>query len=1366
MSFLKCNLLVIFLAFAFTNQAQKAVIPHTSPVIKFTENLGQWKEVVLFKAMIPGGAMFIERDGVTYSFYDHAKLRRMHTGSIMKGVDKDFTLKGHLYKMKFVDANPAAQVDKRQQNADYENFFLDNDPSKWKSNVKSYRQIFLRDIYPGIDYELLAAANSAKYNFYVKPGADPSGIRMRYDGAEQLSVKNNRLFVKSSVNLLTEEKPYAWQNINGEIKEVKCHFVLRDNVVSFSFPQGYDKNHELVIDPVLVFSAQIGTAADNFGMTATFDPQGNLYSAGVVYDPGYPTTLGAFDNTMNNQQEYGRTDVFVTKYNAAGNALVFSTYLGGSGTDVCSSLIIDLNGNLCLYGATGSADFPMGGSGAFKSFSGGNNFSFISNGCCFLNGSDIYICKFNSSGTTLLASTFFGGSGNDGINYLGAANAITYNLFPAPGQGTTYTCGYDSLLSNYGDQFRGEIQIDSLNNIYVCSSTRSSNIPLMNAFDGSLGGKQDAVVMKFNSSLSTLLFSSYLGGSSLDCGNAIFVTPTQEIYVTGGTCSNDFPGTLSAHSPTYNGGKSDGYITRIASNGNLLQSTYIGTNLYDNSFFVQCDKYGDVYVYGQSLGNLPVKAKANLPLYSVPNTHQFIRCYNNALTSLNMSTVFGSKTNTFDISPSAFAIDQCNGNIYLSGWGGSVLEPSFSPGMSGMPLLNPTQSSTTGFDFYLMALKPHASALLYGSYFGGSSSREHVDGGTSRFDRKGIIYQSVCAGCGGGDDFPITNGAWPCPGSPNCQNPNQSLNCNNGVFKINFDLQEAVASISTQHTVGCAPLTATLINTFPGTSYKWDLGNGDTTSVIPNPVVTFSNAGTYTVSLLVRDTTMCITEDTQVLTFSVYAIPQPTIQLNNPPCQRSISANALLGNDMVIENWDFGNNQTYTNVSINHNFQEDGIYTLTLSVTNKPYGCKGITTATVSAVQFDPQAAGGGTLCQGESLSLYASGGTSYSWNPPGEVQSPLSGTTSASPSIPTIYTVNIVKELFGQTCTSQHTVLADAKPIPTTDFDYTVHPCGGSVTFEDKSFSDISKWFWTFSSGDTTSSRNPRYYFDTGGTKYARLETTNIFGCRSTTEKIFNVGEADVGISGPVNICLGQTTQLTASGGYEYQWLPEFSVEQPYAPVTIAHPSVTTEYSVIIGTSVTNTVTGGLCEFTLTTLVTVSELSRVLPVSASAQPSVLIQGNNTQLVYTGDPGATVTWYPFNSTSPATGYTVTAMPDKPTTYTVVAQRDACRSDIIVDVVVYSNKCLQKDVFVPNTFTPNGDGYNDIFKVHGVSVDEVYFAVYNRWGELVFETTDKNAGWNGRYMNRDADAGVFGWYLKVKCHNGEETFLKGNVTLIR
>src|SRR5690606_17796855 len=100
--------------------------------------------------------------------------------------------------------------------------------------------------------------------------------------------------------------------------------------------------------------------------------------------------------------------------------------------------------------------------------------------------------------------------------------------------------------------------------------------------------------------------------------------------------------------------------------------------------------------------------------------------------------------------------------------------------------------------FYLMALKPHAAALLYGSYFGGGLSREHVDGGTSRFDRKGVIYQSVCAGCGSNDDFPITSGAWPCPGLPNCTNRNKSNNCNNGVFRINFDLQEAVATIKTQ----------------------------------------------------------------------------------------------------------------------------------------------------------------------------------------------------------------------------------------------------------------------------------------------------------------------------------------------------------------------------------------------------------------------------------------------------------------------------------------------------------------------------------------------------------------------------------------
>jgi gliding motility-associated-like protein len=127
---------------------------------------------------------------------------------------------------------------------------------------------------------------------------------------------------------------------------------------------------------------------------------------------------------------------------------------------------------------------------------------------------------------------------------------------------------------------------------------------------------------------------------------------------------------------------------------------------------------------------------------------------------------------------------------------------------------------------------------------------------------------------------------------------------------------------------------------------------------------------------------------------------------------------------------------------------------------------------------------------------------------------------------------------------------------------------------------------------------------------------------------------------------------------------------------------------------------------------------------------------------------------------------VSASPVVPTTYTAISKRGACTENAEVLVDAYSEGCIDKDFFVPNTFTPNNDGQNDLFKVRGLKIDELYFAVYNRWGEKVFDTNDKNKGWDGTYNGRQSDVGVFGWYLKVKCFNGEETFRKGNVTLIR
>jgi gliding motility-associated-like protein len=1342
--------------FSVTDPA--VVANHAAPGVRFTENLGQWNKQLLYRAQLPGGQLYVEPGCLTFNFYNRQKLHSLHTGGYANGLYSDMFVNGHAYKVHFENANPSPQNVPSQVNTDYENFFIGNDPSKWKGGVHNYNKVLLQNIYDGIDYELLASGVRVKYNFHVKAGADPSRIRLYYEGVDAIRLFQGKLYIRTTVNEVVENRPYAYQVIGGKAVEVPCNYKLADNRVSFHFPKGYDKAYPLVIDPVLIFSAQIGSVADNFGMTATFDVSGNLYSGGVVYDPGYPLSLGAWDGTMsgtNGPTTYGNTDGFITKYNASGTALLYSTYLGGVGTEVVSSLIVNDQNQLCVFGITGAANFPVTAGASDPTFNGGTNIGFINNALIFWNGCDIFVTKINANGTALIASTYFGGSGNDGINYL--ANTVINNQVGA----SINTCPYDSLLSNYGDQFRGEIQLDSLGNIYICGSTRSPNLPIVNGFDNTLGGRQDAVVVKFNPSLSTILMSTYLGGSHQDCGNGLYVTPALEIYIAGGTCSNDFPGTAGGHGPNYKGGKTDGFVSRLSGSGSMMQSTYIGTASYDNVFFVQCDRYGSAYVYGQSLGSFTVQAFQNLPLFTNPGTHQFVAEFDLGLGALHMSTVFGSKLSGIDISPSAFAVDECNGNLYLSGWGGGILTNTAA--MSGMPILNPTQATTTGFDFYLMALKPHASSLLYGSYFGGTLSREHVDGGTSRFDRKGVIYQSICAGCGQNQDFPISPGAWPCPGQPNCPTPNQSGNCNNGVLKINYDLQQPKAAIVTNATTGCVPLTVTLTNTSPGTSFKWYLGNGQTNTTSSSPVVTYTDAGTYTVSLLVMDTTLCIKKDSTVTFFTVRPRPSANMVATPVPCTRSVNLSYAAPGGTVT--WSYGDGSPTTSFVPAYTYTADGLYTILMTVTDQ-FGCQNSVSHTVAAMEFFPQAAGNGTLCHGASFLLQAYGGTSYNWSPAEGLSSTTAPAPLASPTVNTIYAVEIMNTSFGQTCSKTITMELVVRPTPTTNFSYSVHPCGGMAFFEDKSVADIISWEWEFGSTGTSTVAHPYHFFPTSGSHKVKLTTRNTYSCVSAKEDIVTLITKPVSASGPTNVCRGQSAHISASGGIQYEWLPDDYLSDAFISNPVATPPLSTNYSVIITTAEANSVTSLPCEYTLSVPVKVTVLTENAVVGAKATPEIILRGEQTTLVYTGDPGAIVSWYPLGSTTPGFGYTVSATPNAPTTYTARISKEACGAVTTVFVDVRAETCVAGEIFIPNTFTPNGDGENDLLRVRGISVDEMYFAVYNRWGERMFETSDKSIGWDGRYEGRDADVGVFGWYLKVKCYNGEETFRKGNVTLIR
>lgn len=1354
------SLIAILLCLQVFPQKKRIVTPHVQSGLRFTENKGQWEPQVNYMVRMSGGNIYLEKDKLTYFLFDYEKFKTFHTGGIAK-YGGDATIKGHAYQMEFVGCNKNILNTATDVLPYYENYFIGNDKSKWASFVKNYRRVVYPNVYPNIDFEFLTNDRQLKYNFIVKAGSDPKSIQLQYNGARSVKIKEGALYIETSIGTVMEEKPYAYQVTNTGTVQVPCVFKVSGDVVSFEVT-AYDKKLDLIIDPTLVFAAQSGSTADNFGMTATYDPQGNFYTGGTVFALGYPTTAGAYSNVF--AGPVGGTDVVITKYNAIGTSQIYSTYLGGGGSEVVSSLIVNEGGELYLYGATGSNNFPMSATAYDNSYNGGNPLSFVFNGTNFTTGTDIYIAKFSPNGAALLASTYIGGSDNDGVNHVNALvnyNAIFTTACPNLVVQTFNLTEYkpDSLQWNYGDQYRGEIQLDKLGNVYVASSTRSGNFPGVNGFDNTLDGKQDAVVFKFDPTLNNLVWSNFLGGTGNDAGYGIIVTDSLFTYVSGGTFSTDFPVKPGCYSTTYNGGKADGYCVKINPTGNVvLKGTYIGTNNYDQAYFVQKDKNNNIYLYGQSQGNMPIVG----PVYSNPNSHQFISRLDCQLNTLNRSTVIGSGQPSIDISPSAFSVDNC-GNIYISGWGGNITN---TVQISGMPTTTNALYATSpnGYDFYLMALSANMSSLVYGTYFGGNCSEEHVDGGTSRFDPTGKVYQSVCAGCGGNDDFPVPPGKWPSAITPFPPGPNLNANCNNGVFKIDFNLNILVSSIATNTIQGCAPLTVNFTNVYTPTNsaatFTWYYGNGSTNTVVNNPAYTYTAPGIYTVSLVIKDPSTCNGKDSSITFINVLPTPTASFVANFQPCGSTVTTVNNTTFTPTSFTWNWGDSSpTENGTAPSHTYAASGIYTISL-LAQAANGCTNIATRTVSIFYFNPQATPG-LICEGGSTNLTASGGTSYTWSPGTGLSNSLIANPVASPSITTFYTVTILNS--GGPCSADVTSTVIVNPKPTANFNYSINPCGGGVYFYDASTASITAWNWNINPLPVVTStlQDPYYFYQNGGTFTVTLISTNQYGCKDTSAQVLVVPQPPpISINSASTICKGLNAQLIASGGVgaTYSWTPPPTLSGTNIANPVASPTITTNYSVVVTTS-----TG--CKFLMLTDVFVNYLSST-PISATATPTRVVQGSTTQLVYYGDPGVTVYWNPSTFVNPKTGYTVTAMPDRPTTYTVIASNGPCKETLYVFVDVVLKGCEEGDSFVPNTFTPNGDGQNDVLYVRGLKVEELYFAVYNRWGEKVFETTDKTKGWDGIYKGRAADVGVFGYYLKVKCYDGNETFKKGNVTLIR
>ncbi len=852
---------------AWANSPHKAITAKKS--YAFLENKGQWDKNILFKADIPQGQLFITRQGISYKLM--SDIPSSHQDSLATssthGNHRRKT-KGHLINITFNGSQ--SHFDVVAINADDTKYHFIRGKSNWVNNAMAYKEVKLTNLYPGIDLKLSFKNDLLKYDFIVRPGADFSKIEVDYKGANKMYLEDNYLIIETSLGKIYEKPPFTYQVQHNKKVEIASKFILNGNKIRFEVSKHFNIKQPLIIDPELIFSTYSGSTADNFGNTATYDEDGNMYTGGIIFNNGsLPSTPGPLDS-LHGTPEY-TMDAFIMKYSPNGKSLLQAVYLGGSGCEYPISMIVNKNKELVILGTTGSSDFPVTKTAFDTTFNGGKWFDSFYNfqgtifegaslSEVFENGSDIFIAKLDIATFLLTSGTYVGGSDNDGI------------------QISRTPC-----VRNYGDQLRGEIMTDSADNVYIASQTYSkflNGIPITNS--GHLNkGNQDALVMKLDPDLTTVVWSKMLGGTGFDSGLGIRVDTSRQVYVTGGTSSSDFFGSGANGYQKNFGGEVDGYIAQISSDGStVLNSTFLGTPQYDQSYFIDIDVGHNIYVTGQSKGSFSVTPNT----YYNPNSGQFLQKYDSTLSKLVFSTVFGSGSGRPDISPTAFLVNNCN-KIFISGWGGRTNRSkeqfrytdvnnrqkiyTYDHGYANslttnMPVTpDAFQKKSDGDGFYFIIFHPDAKTLAYATHFGGldSTNREHVDGGTSRFDKKGIIYQSVCAGCGGYSNFPTPN--------PNVWSlTNNSRNCNNASLK--FDLGKVVAKFETFDSLknipsvyGCVPLTFFVKNQSSGaTNYKWNVGSGIFFEKNDSLFLRFSQRGKQNITLIAFDTTICRLTDT------------------------------------------------------------------------------------------------------------------------------------------------------------------------------------------------------------------------------------------------------------------------------------------------------------------------------------------------------------------------------------------------------------------------------------------------------------------------------------------------------------------------
>lgn len=1065
---------------------------------EFIENKGQWDKQVRFMSAAGNGAFFLQNKGFTVLQHNSQDIESLaHKGSARSEVAralKNAVLRSHAYSVHFVGANENVQIIPDKPLPSVNNYFIGNDKSKWASNCKLYGGVTYKNIYPNIDVRYYSDEKAGlKYDIIVHPGGDVNRIALQYKGADGLQVKNKELIIKTSVGENKELYPYSYQVVNNRRKEVEAKYDLKGDVVKFKV-KDHLKTSTLIIDPVFVFFTYSGSTVDNWGYTATYGPDGSFFSAGIAFGSGFPVSTGAYQTNFAGGAGTKAIDIAIMKLTPDGKSRVYATYLGGAGEEQPHSLIVDRQGNLIVAGRSNSENYPttapLFGVGGAR---------------------DIVITKLNAAGNGLIGSMRIGGTNDDGVNIKDK---------------DTNPPGALSLNRNYGDDARSEVIIDGAGNIYVASCTQSGNFPTTaGAMQTNLAGKQDAVVLKLNPNCNSVVWSTLIGGTENDAAYVLALGINNNLYVAGGTASSDISSISSSGviSSTF-AGECDGFVIELNNNGSsAIKGTYLGSDQADQIYGIQTDKFGKVYVMGTTEGTWPIINAA----YSNANTKQFICKLESDLSRYIYSTVFGSGSGSPNISPTAFLVDRCE-NVYVSGWGGKAnnKEKYNSGTTKGMPVTSDALQGTTdptGSDFYFIVLKKDAASLLYGTFFGQVDNNDtygdHVDGGTSRFDQSGVIYQAICANCGKGVDFPGTPGTW-----STTNNAVGGGECNLGMLKIRMDFAGVEAApkaliSGVSDTAGCIPLKVDFTDTLQkGKSFTWDFGDGSpivkTTSYDVSH--TYTAVGNYKVTLIAIDSATCNISDTAYLTIRAgnnKAIldftPTKTglcTDLSYMFTNNSTSSSGTFNSSSFV--WDFGDGSPRIPAGsnpVNHTYAGPGTYIVRLILNDTAY-CNAPDSIS-KTIRLSPQVKAQfttppqGCVPYNAIFENTSAGGLNFFWDF-GD------GTTSTADNPSHLYTntgTYTVKLIaFDSTSCNKvdstfFTITVVAIPVANFSFGPVPPQENTPVQFTNQSLGATS-YIWYFGDGDSTTEVNPQHLFNATGTYDVCLVAINSAGCSDTT--------------------------------------------------------------------------------------------------------------------------------------------------------------------------------------------------------------------------------------------------------------------------